>query len=298
MIAELVWDVGAELGESPCWLSAEQALVFVDTSGRRLHRYTPATGQRESWTTPEPFHWVVAGPPGSLVVGLKQAIAYYDPASRTLGPIAEIGPAPPGFSLNDAKVAPDGSIWFATMDEKEARPLGGLFRLAGARVERMDQSPFIIGNGPAFSRDGRTIHISDTLAGKIRRYRVDAHEIAAAEPFISFSDDDGLPDGMTVDAQDHLWVAHWGGGKVSRWHRDGRRVAEYPVGTAHVTSCAFGGPALDTLYITTASGSGTEFAGGLYRLRTGVRGIAGSTADLPGFSARLQGRTAQCSASQ
>jgi D-xylonolactonase len=103
--------------------------------------------------------------------------------------------------------------------------------------------------------------------------------------FVRFADDDGYPDGMAVDAEGCLWVAHWSGGCVSRFAADGRPLGRIEVPTENVTSCAFGGADMRTLFITTAGGLGSVgegIAGGVFMARTAVAGLPSGRARLAG----------------
>jgi sugar lactone lactonase YvrE len=183
--------------------------------------------------------------------------------------------------MNDGKCDERGRFWAGTM-ACDARPgRGALYRLDPAYSVSCVLRGLSIPNGVDWSSDGRTMYFADSGERRIDCFDWDAETgtIAGRRPFVGFGRDEGVPDGLTVDAEGYLWVAMWGGWCVRRYAPDGQlaRVVEVPV--ARVSSCAFGGPDLRDLYITTASGGldaaereRQPDAGGVFRLRTDVSG--------------------------
>jgi sugar lactone lactonase YvrE len=138
-------------------------------------------------------------------------------------------------------------------------------------------------NGLAWSTDHRFMYFIDTPTKQVVRYRyvVDTGHIESPEVVILFPEGTGLPDGMTIDEEGMLWIAHWGGNGISRWNpHNGNQLEFIPIPAVNVTSCAFGGPGLDKLYITSARMRMTDeqlndypYAGGVFTMRTNVRGV-------------------------
>jgi sugar lactone lactonase YvrE len=167
------------------------------------------------------------------------------------------------------------------MDDGERDASGWLYRLDPDRAWRRMDGPYVCTNGPAFGADGRTIYHTDTVGRTIHAFDLSAGgDLSRKRVFTRFAEDDGYPDGMTVDADGFVWVCHWGGWRVTRFAPDGRidRAVRMPV--AQVTSCAFGGPDLATLFVTSASigldaatRAAQPLAGGLFAFQPGVRGL-------------------------
>jgi sugar lactone lactonase YvrE len=133
--------------------------------------------------------------------------------------------------------------------------------------------------------DGRILYEADSERRVVYAYDLDlaGGAISNRRPFVIFAEDDGVPDGMTVDRDGHLWVAHWGGSRVSRFRPDGTLDRAIAIPAPHVTSCTFGGPGLTTLYVTTARSGMSEgalrqhpLAGGLFQIKDAGRGLPGS----------------------
>jgi len=278
-----LWEAAAILGEGPLWSAREGALYWVDIKAPALHRYRPSDGDKTSWVMPERIGWVIERANGEgLVAGFKQrGFAFLTPGTMMPETIGQPEPDYPDNRFNDAKADAEGRIWAGTMDDNERGATGSLYRLdADLDWHRMDKG-YGITNGPAFSPEGRTLYHTDTAAGTIYAFDLTARgRLENKRVFVTIPEGDGYPDGMTCDAEGYLWVAHWGGWRLTRFAPDGRvdRVIEMPV--SQVTSCTFGGPDLDRLYITSAAiGLDEErlerqpLAGGLFEFVPGVKGL-------------------------
>ncbi|HZG45679.1 MAG TPA: SMP-30/gluconolactonase/LRE family protein, partial [Allosphingosinicella sp.] len=196
--------------------------------------------------------------------------------------IADPEPDLPANRFNDGKVDRAGRFWAGTMDRHERDASGSLYRLDPDRSWTRIDSGYRVTNGPAFSRDGRTMYHTDSARQTV--YAFDLAEDGSPSNrrvHLHFGEGDGYPDGMTVDAEDCLWIAFWDGWCVRRFSPAGQRLAELRVPAQRPTSCAFGGPDLDQLFITTASRDLTAeerarqpCAGGLFMTSPGVTGLA------------------------
>jgi D-xylonolactonase len=172
-------------------------------------------------------------------------------------------------------------LWLCVDDLAEQEPRGVLWRVAPDGSAALIDAGFAVGNGPAFAPDGRTMYFANSMGARILAYDIvpELGEVRSRRVFATLGDEAGFPDGMTVDAEGYLWVAHWGGSRVSRYAPDGSVERVIPVPVPNVTSITFAGAELTTLYITTAREGMTQQqleaapeAGGLYRLETGIRG--------------------------
>ena len=280
---ECVADVRAELGEGPVW-AAEQALYWVDINGRRIFRLD-AVGKRDEWPTPMRVGSIAPRAGGGFIAGTDQGIALVDLDQDRFEVVASPERHLPHNRFNDGKVDRQGRFWAGTMDDREKGSTGALYRIDPDRACTAIDGGYGITNGPAFSPHGALMYHSDTLRQVTYAFDLDAAGKASNRRiFLQFGPGDGHPDGMTVDAEGCLWIAFWGGWCVRRFAPDGDllRTVEMPV--EQPSSCAFGGPGLDRLYVTSATKGLDQTAlamqpnaGGLFMLIPGVRGIP----DLP-----------------
>jgi xylono-1,5-lactonase len=280
------WPAGATLGEGACWSAREQALYWVDILEGRLFRYTPASGRREQWDfAGETLSAVTEreNAPG-LVVTLRRGWAFFDPATGALQRLAEPEPERSANRFNDGKCDAAGRFWAGTMDFGCRAPTGAWYRLdADGRCTRAFDAGWPVTNGPTWSADGRTMFLNETEARTVHASRFDPERgelTGELRSFLRFDADDGLPDGMTTDAEGRLWIAHWGGACVTCHDAaNGAELARLALPTCHITNIAFGGPGLRTLFVTsarfglTAAQLGAEpLAGALFAVETNVVG--------------------------
>jgi len=279
---ECVAPVGSVLGEGPVWDERSGTLYWVDIKAPALYATDVATRETRRWSMPERIGAVGLREGPGLVAALKSGFAFIDLPAGTVRPIVDPESDRPGNRLNDGKVDPLGRFWAGSMDDEERAPTGHLYRLdPDLSVERFEIG-FCVTNGIGWSGDGRRLYFADTFERRIHVYDFDmgAGRVGAARVFAEIPADQGYPDGLTVDAEDHVWGAHWGGGRITRYRPDGsiERVLELPAPL--VTSCCFGGPRLETLYVTTASinldeatRAAAPLSGGLFAVTgLGVRG--------------------------
>jgi sugar lactone lactonase YvrE len=273
-------DVGATLGEGPVWVAGEAALYWVDIPERRVFRWSEADGVR---TIPVERHVCSLLPraAGGFIGGGYDGFITLD-ADFRVTVLADPEPELPGNRFNDATIDRAGRLWAGTMDRAEIAATGALYRLdPGFGWTRID-SGYRVTNGPAFSRDGRTMYHTDSALQTV--YAFDCAPDGTVGPrrvHLRFGEGDGYPDGMTVDAEDCLWIAFWDGWCVRRFAPSGELLATIRMPVQRPTSVAFGGPALDKLFITSAARDltpaeldGQPQAGGLFAVRPGVSGIA------------------------
>ncbi|KAA1056968.1 SMP-30/gluconolactonase/LRE family protein [Azospirillum argentinense] len=282
MDAHCVWEAGARLGEGPVWSPSRNALFAVDIRGSRLLRYSPADGRGRDWPLEEAACWLVERADGAgFVAGLRSRRLIgltLDGDRLSMGAeLLRLEEDTPGNRLNDAMADTAGRLWVGSMDDAEQDALGALYRVEPDGSPAQVDEGYTVSNGPALSPDGRTLYHTDSPSRTVFAFTLAADgTLSGKRVHLRFGEEDGYPDGMTCDAEGHLWVAHWSGGRVSRFRPDGTldQVVRLPV--SNVTSCAFGGPGLDQLFITTAAQDapdGEPLAGGLFACTPGVVGL-------------------------
>ncbi|MFD3455134.1 SMP-30/gluconolactonase/LRE family protein [Streptomyces sp. NPDC058691] len=271
---ELALPARASLGEGPTWDPVGARLVWVDILASRVHWYDPLTGRTSVMATGQHVGAAKPRAGGGIVVNLRDGVAVYDAdgAFRWLHrePV-------PGRRANDAAVDASGALWAGTMRYDEAPGGGTLRRVAPDGTVEPVLDDVAVSNGTDWSPDGSLMYYVDSPTGRIDVFDVDRDTglVRKRRPFAVVEEGAGFPDGLTVDAEGCVWVALWDGAAVRRYTPRGAldRVVEVPV--RRPTACAFGGPHLTDLYITSART-------GLGERELSARPLAGALMVLPG----------------
>jgi sugar lactone lactonase YvrE len=269
------------LGESPLWDEGEQALYWVDIRRPAIRRLDRASGRIETWNMPDLVGSIALCTDGRLLAALPDKIVLFDPSTKRLDPFAVAPERIPGHRFNDGRCDCRGRFWVGTMHNVTRAPEGALYRVDQSGRFTAMHSGIHIPNSLAWSPDGGTMYFADSLLHTIFAYDFNSEsgEMRGGRVFAK-TRPPAFPDGSAVDTEGFLWNAEFNGARVVRYAPDGRidRVIEVP--TKRPTCCAFGGPDLRTLYITTASQqmSAEELAkeplaGALLSVEVDVRGL-------------------------
>ena len=266
-----------QLGEGPVWVPERGKLFWVDIEAPAIRWLDVASGRSGSHGFPESVGWIIPRANRSdFVVGLKSGFAFFDLETGSLQRLGDPEPEHPDNRLNDAKVDLAGRIWAGSKHCADAAETGALHRLDPDLTWRCHDRGYGVANGPTFSLDGRTLYHTDSAARTVYAFDIDADgSLSGKRSFLRFPEAWGYPDGMTTDAEGHLWIAHWGGGRISRFDAHGTLLRSIALPATNITSCTFAGPDLDRLYLTSAAlGCGHEpAAGALFVLDPGTRGL-------------------------
>lgn len=282
--AALASDAQAQLGEGPMWDARDNSLYWVDILSHRVHSHRPAEPNSDRKMELSPYvSSIVPRRSGGFALTLQDGFYGYDPATAELTLLAKVEASLPGNRFNDGKCDPAGRYLAGTMSMNEEQGRGTLYSLDAGHAVTPLVSDVTISNGLAWSGDGATLYYIDTTTRCVFAFDYDtaSGEVTNRRVVAEIPEDEGFPDGMTIDAEGMLWIAHWGGWQVSRWNpATGEKLLSVPVPASQVTSCAFGGEQLDRLYITTARvGLGEDelaeqpHAGGIFCADVGVRGL-------------------------
>ena len=276
---QCLWAGNAICGEGPYWDVGQQVLYWVDIDGCKAHRYRFQNGSVDTWKLAEKTGWLLpcAGR-SELLAGCKSGVYFIDLETGTRKAVIDPEPNQRNNRLNDATIDADGRIWAGTMNDAEKVPTGWLYRIdPDLNCSRWD-GPYVVTNGPAFSPDDRILYHVDTHGRTV--YAFDKHmdgTIDRRRIFTVVGEDEGKPDGLTVDADGFVWLAHWGGSRITRFAPDGTIDGVLEIPAPQVTNCTFGGPDMDVLFITTAARNIDldvyPRAGGLFCVKTAVKGL-------------------------
>lgn len=285
---QAVWPAELALGEGPSWHAPSGRFLWVDVLGQAVHAWHPSTGERHTWHTPERIGWLIARSDGDgFVAGFHSGFVrlWLEPTLRWEH-LGSPHPDSPNTRMNDAKADCYGRIWAGSMNHVDTSvPDGQLVRLdADCRFTVLERG-IHIANGPAIAVDGSWMLHTDSYLNTV--YRYDLHRdgsIAAKSVWRVFAPDEGTPDGMTWDAQGHVWIAFWGGGCIRQFTAQAELLQTIALPAPQITSMAFGGSDLGTLLVTSArvgldaaSLQQHPLSGACFTLRPGVHGLPPAT---------------------
>ncbi|EHA64387.1 SMP-30/gluconolactonase/LRE family protein [Synechococcus sp. WH 8016] len=288
MTCRCVLPIAAGLAEGPCWWSERNILLWVDIEASRIGLFDPATGNNDFLYLPAHVGAVVPTSVGDLLLATAAGLMRMDPSSGAVTLLLDPEVDRPGNRFNDGKCDPWGRFWAGTMAYDFEPMAGALWRLDGdGRITRQRRQ-LTISNGLAWSQDRGTLYFIDSPTLKVMAFPLTSSGEIAAEPSICVQipeDWDAVPDGMCIDAEGMLWIALFGGGAVTRWDPiSGQLLDRLAVPCRQVTSCCFGGPHLDQLFMTTARRemdaaaiAAEPLAGGLFQADVGVKGLPADT---------------------
>jgi sugar lactone lactonase YvrE len=270
-----------ELAEGPVWDAGRQLLLWVDILPGTVHTLDPATGGRTSFAVGTQVGAVGLTAGGGLVLALADGFAVCDIDGRHLTRLPGLVTDPDVVRFNDGKPDPWGGFWAGTMQLHGEDGLGSLYRLSpdGSITELL--AGVSLSNGLDWTDDRRSFYYVDSPSGGIDLFDTDPESgaLSGRRRFVGISAADGVPDGLTIDAEGGIWIAVWGASELRRYMPDGRLDTVVRLPVSQVSSAAFGGPDLGTLYITTAREDFTDaqllaepHAGDIFCCTPGVTG--------------------------
>lgn len=280
---ELVVDAKARLGEGPCWDAVNQLLYWVDIPNKSVHIFNPEKNSTKTIVTSQFVSAVVTRDSGGLILAMENGFYALDLDTEELTLIGDPESDKPNNRFNDGKCDALGRFWAGTMAFDESPGKGALYCLEKDLSIRKIFDGVTVSNGIAWDRDNKTMFYIDTPIKKVIAFDFDLEQgnLSHSREIINFPEGEGFPDGMNMDQEGMLWIAHWDGGRLSRWNpKTGEQIESIEIPAPRVTSCVFGGRHLDELYITTAREGMTDeelerfpLAGGLFKVTPGIKGV-------------------------
>lgn len=250
-----------DLGESLYWDFAGERLYWIDAWRTKVYAFDPATMETRctdltSALAGLPIGAIACHGAGGMIAGIKGGFYHLDLDGGSASLIAEVeSDRPSANRLNDGKCDRAGRFWCASANTDHRTPTGALWRLESGCAPVLMQDGLIVGNGIAWSVDDRLMYVADTFAGTVWQYDFDVStgEIANRRPFISTAHIRGAIDGAAVDSDGCYWAALFRGGAIAQFDPEGKLIRHIGLPISNPTMCAFGGPGLDVLYVTSAS---------------------------------------------
>jgi sugar lactone lactonase YvrE len=289
MKPELLFDAKVYLGEGPIWDARSQTLYWVDIFAKRIYAGSELFAELHDYDF---LGCIAPREKGGLILALsgdashavdgRFSFASLETGSANLTLLSSLTDESAGNRFNDGKCDPRGRFLTGTMDKGETEPTGSLYSFDGRSVTKI-LSGVTVSNGMTWSPDSKTFYYIDTPTREVRAFDYDLESGAIANPRVAvyLSESLGWPDGMTSDMQGHLWIAMWGGAKVTQWNPNtGELLEQIPIPAMNVSSCVFGGRNMNELYLTSARKGLDEavlkqypLTGGVFRLETKVEGM-------------------------
>jgi D-xylonolactonase len=277
MTPELIVNYACHTGENPLWNPFDKQVYWLDIPVGTIFRYDPATGAPEVFYQGAVMGGFTLQSDGSLLLfGVGGAVRHlYRGAVTTL---IESLPGEEGNRFNDVMADPAGRVLCGTMPYTPGSESGSLYLLERDGLIRKLRDSIQLSNGMGFSPDLKTFYHTDSVVRTITRFDYDAAtgDIANPQLFAQRPPEQGVPDGLTVDAEGFIWSAVWNGSRLVRYDPDGRIEREVPFPVRKVSSLTFGGDDYSDIYVTTAGGDNPAengaLAGALFRLRLGITG--------------------------
>jgi len=282
---ERVVQSGCVIGEAPLWVPEENTLYWTDTESYMVWSVTAdgSTKLIRNWKLSLPVTSIMKRESGGFLLVTKDGLAYWDSKSNTCELIANPLVEHPEWSFNDGVIDRQGRLVTGTMNHvHHASEEGRIYQLDTNLTLKLMEEGLSVANGIGLSLDGKTLYVSEQFKGRILAYAYDSDrgELSDKRVFAEIPEDEGMPDGIIIDSEGCIWNGHWGGGRITRYTPEGKRDVqiELPV---PITAClAFGGEALQDIYITTGcyqmdNEQKQKFpgSGDLFRMQTEYTGL-------------------------
>lgn len=273
----------AILGEGPVWDEIEEKLYWVDILSGKLFEYSHHEKKKSVYDIGEHLGAVALRKEGGVVMAMQTGFAFYDLEEQKITHIADPESHLPGNRFNDGKCDPSGRFWAGTMSYDLDEEAANLYCLDSDLSINLKLQDLTISNGMAWNKKRNTFFFIDTPTRKIFSFDYDDRSGTISNRSIikEIEKNEGYPDGMTIDEEDGLWIALYGGGKVIRIDpSNGKTLFEVHLPVPRVTSCTFGGPVFDELYITTCRENMSEreieqapLSGSLFKAKLPFKGM-------------------------
>jgi xylono-1,5-lactonase len=281
-----IYAASNRLGESAIWHAASKQVLWLDLFGAKLFMHDPKS------STTRTLNIDIEGKLGAIVatthsevviISHMQGLSQLNVETGAVTAFTNPERGRDAVMFNDCKCDRFGRLWAGSSHIREEDPRGALWCVMPNGAAFLADTGFVVSNGPAFSLDGSTMYFNDSVGRKTFIY-----DVSNSDPyprnrreFIIYTEAEGSPDGLTVDAEGCLWVAHWGGSRVTRFSSEGKRLHTISIPAPHVTTVGFGGEELATLYITSARQELSPEAlntwpesGDLFACVPGVKGVS------------------------
>ncbi len=278
---EVIWKIKTTLGEGVLYVKQHDSVYFVDIKKRKILIINLQNNKKKIIKINKEIGFLSHIKKSIFILGLKGEIRITNLKTKKIIKSIFIEKEKPLNRLNDGKSDPKGRLWFGSMDSLERNiDNGSLYCLDNKLTLKKVDTNYIIPNGPTFIDQNNFYH-TDSRKKKIYKIKINNNlNILKKKIFIKFSKKSGSPDGMTLDANNNLWVCHYGGACVSIFNKKGKKIKKVKLPAKNITSCTFGGKNNSSLFITSATKKMKKneykkykFSGSLFKIKTNMKGL-------------------------
>jgi sugar lactone lactonase YvrE len=282
LVAKCIQAANAMVGEGPVWDAERRALWWIDIRLKRILLYSPEHGQIGQWWMPSQVFCINITTQNQLLVALEDGLYFFHPETGELDRHGNLVHGPGTTRFNDGKVDPAGRLWIGTRDLDHSTPTGVLYILHPDGSFQSRLSGIKGSNGLGWTADGSKMFYTDSRRKVIWSfdYHAETGELSRQQVFTTIEDDGASPDGLSVDMDGCVWSALFGGSAIIRFDPKGKEIDRVRVPVTYPTSCAFGGPEMRTLFVTsesfqlpTRSLIDAPLSGGLFAIETQTVGV-------------------------
>ena len=278
---KILWKVRCTLGEGTLWVNEHNSVYFTDIKKKKIYSYNTKSKKKKIYKVNKEIGFLAHVKEHIFVLGLQGELRIQNLKLKKILKSIKIEQHLKFNRINDGKTDPAGNLWFGTMDNLERKiEKGSLYKLdKNLMLTKVDKN-YRITNGPAFIDQFNFYH-TDSPKKKIYKIKINKkNKIISKKIFIKFATEDGSPDGMTLDKNKNLWVAHFHGACISVFNNNAKLVHRINFPAKNITNCAFGGKNNSELFITTATKGMSKadiqkfsYSGYLFSVKTNSKGI-------------------------
>lgn len=247
--------IGFTCGETPYWVPEEDSVYLVDTENPRIARFDVSTEKVEIITVPYAFQCLHRRIEGGWIGSITKGVALWDDKKNTCTYLGSPGVEKDGHFCNDGTVDKTGRLLFGIFDmDALEEPSGTMYCVDHDFTFKKVADGLFVPNGMAFSDDNKTLYVNEQFGPFVSAYDWDSETLSLSNKrkIYTLAEGEGLPDGLIMDADGHLWIAHWWGWKISQITTDGKLLQTIDLPVTTPTSMVLAGPDMDKMYITTA----------------------------------------------
>jgi sugar lactone lactonase YvrE len=276
-----IWKIKCKLGEGTLWVKEHNSIYFVDIKKKKICSFNIKNKNKKIFKVNKEIGFIAHIKDYIFILGLQGELRIQNLRTKKILKSISIEPKLKLNRINDGKTDPIGNLWFGTMDNLERKiKKGSLYKLDKDLILTKVDKNYRITNGPAFIDQFNFYH-TDSPKKTIYKIKINKNnKIISKKIFIKFSPEDGSPDGMTLDKNKNLWVAHFHGACISVFNNKAKLIHRIHFPAKNITNCAFGGKNTNELFVSTATKGMSKadlrkfrYSGFFFSVKTNTKGI-------------------------